>query len=692
MYIPVKIELINFLSFTHQIFEFRQGRAVLIVGNNLDDKGQKGNGSGKSSINEGISLAITGSSIRDVKARELVRDEQESGKVSFFLKNTKTNEIFEIHREVFQKETKSSTCSLFENDVEVTTCSDINAYNKYILNKIGISKEDFYNFFLITKEQYTPFLSIGDTKKKEIINRFSGADKVDKVDQFIDLDSKAKQTEIDTVNTSLASNQGKQILLLEQIDIEEASNTEIERQKKIEVLLQKIDTYERQKIQNNVWSKTDTENISICKSNIIRVEGEKTILQDKLDILSTEDKQLETENKTKSEESKNVVTKYQKEIDETKSLDTTCNSTIKSGEDRIKFFSTSITELEHQLEGIITCPECSHEFTLQGEDFDINYAKERLGELKGLVEDEKGVIDETNQILIGVEKTKLDINTKIEKDRESILKRLGEISTRRVKISESQTDLKKDIESLQQEINTLNSNITSYQSTIDGRTKKNLEHDVSIKECNDEIKVLQSPDNSKLVELTNSLETVLIEEEKLTLQSQKLIEEKQKIDEWYGNFKSFKSFLANQSIKDITDYTNFFLASMNSNISIQIEGYKILSNKKLKEEITTLVYKDGFERGSYGKLSAGERGRIELACILGMQNLINLNCPTGGLDLLICDEILDSVDSLGLENIIGSLQGIDSTIMIVSQNDINSLKENTIIVQKEQGVSTIFGY
>ena len=57
--------------------------------------------------------------------------------------------------------------------------------------------------------------------------------------------------------------------------------------------------------------------------------------------------------------------------------------------------------------------------------------------------------------------------------------------------------------------------------------------------------------------------------------------------------------------------------------------------------------------------------------------------------LLVCDEILDSVDTLGLESIINSLHSLKRTIMIVSQNEINSLLEDTIIVRKIGGVSTI---
>ena len=51
--------------------------------------------------------------------------------------------------------------------------------------------------------------------------------------------------------------------------------------------------------------------------------------------------------------------------------------------------------------------------------------------------------------------------------------------------------------------------------------------------------------------------------------------------------------------------------------------------------------------------------------VLGNQELINLNSPTGGLDMLLADEVLDAVDSLGIESIVNACQGLGKTIMIV---------------------------
>ena len=690
MFIPLRIEIRNLLSFERQVFVFRQGEAILIVGNNLDDKGQKGNGSGKSSIGEAIALALTGGSIRSVKTRELVRDGEESAQISLFLKDSQNKSIFEIHREVFAKETKSSTCSLFEDDVEVKTCADINDYNKYIFTKIGISKEDFFNFYLITKEQYSPFLSTGDTKKKEIINRFSGADKIDKVDEFIDRDSEVKQNEINIIVNKLASSKGRSELLSEQITKEKESNSEIERQKRISLLEEKIDEYKTDlACSSDRYGDEATELIELEKK-VKEKKDKKPDFETRQEKLRIEYQHLSIKNSVKTEESKNVVKKYQSEIDGIKATETSCIEEIDKLKVSLKNEEKSLLDLQNKIAGAITCPKCSHEFTLQYKDFDVELAKKQVLNLIVLIDNIKIEIVNYQEVLDLVEPDKEKINEKISKDRESIKLELEKINTRAFEIDSEQQRIRKEKQDYEVELESLEKEVKEKKELLSSLEEKDKGTKQAILDCKDSIIKLKSPDNSKVEQLQKDLELELNSETSFDSEIKNLTEQKQKIDEWYGNFKAFKSYLANQSIRDITDYTNLFLNAMNSNLSINIEGYRMLvGGKKLKEEITTIVFKDGFEKGSYGKFSAGERGRIELSVILAMQNLINLNTKTGGLDLLICDEILDSVDSLGLENIIGSLQGIDSTIMIISQNDINSLKESTIVIEKENGISTI---
>ena len=88
--------------------------------------------------------------------------------------------------------------------------------------------------------------------------------------------------------------------------------------------------------------------------------------------------------------------------------------------------------------------------------------------------------------------------------------------------------------------------------------------------------------------------------------------------------------------------------------------------------------------------SGGERGRVSLAGVLGIQHLINLSLDGRGLDLLLLDETFHGVDSRGQENMIKILENIGNTILMITQNvssEFNS--ENKILIVKEDGVAKI---
>ena len=72
MYKPEKLTIKNLLSHKETIFEFKDGIAVMVTGENKDDDGQESNGSGKSALIEGISIAITGKPFRKVKDMDMI--------------------------------------------------------------------------------------------------------------------------------------------------------------------------------------------------------------------------------------------------------------------------------------------------------------------------------------------------------------------------------------------------------------------------------------------------------------------------------------------------------------------------------------------------------------------------------------------------------------------------------------------
>lgn len=691
MFRPQTLKLVNFLTHEESEFRFRQNQAILVSGRNLDTKsGQKSNGAGKSSLNEAISLALTGTTIRDCKSRELVRRGEDIAFVELTLFNSKTKLELTIQRQIFKKVSQSSTCRIVENGVEVTSCPDVNAYNAYILKLLEITKEDFFNFFVITKELYQPFLSSGDTKKKAIINRFSGAETVDKVDEFVKKDITEVESKITQLEKDIVQNDARKQEVYEQLNTlkletsVEHINTEIQnKQGAIDGVVQvnKNLTEELKVTEQSIT--TTTETITKKSTEVKEKLDEKKLVDTEILTITNSLQPLETK-------LKNVNQEFKTEIDEITALDKQLETDLNQVKLKIRGKKEEITQLQNKLIGLITCPKCSHEFSLKDKELSIEEVKSMIvvqeGQLTTL-EQEKLELDE---LLPEIEKQKQAVNNKIALRKEELNKEIHksdnelselrtlvrELDTEYTTLSSEETKLRNSLKLLEQKLQTDKNVIQNGLGLIKG-----LEE--SIKQLR------ENSQEEKLNELQTRFDKITKEVE--TTQ-QLLDQEKDKLTRtkgWLLNFKSFKSHLANQSILSIQDYTNFFLQSIGSNIQIQIEGYKTLSDGRIKEEIVTSVLRDGFNEGSYGTFSAGERGRIEICNILALQQLINLNCVNGGLDLLICDEILDSVDTLGLELIITSLQTLEQTIMVVSQNEINSLESLSVVIQKQNNISKI---
>lgn len=695
MYRPKSLQITNIISHRNSTYRFRQGEAVIIIGQNADDLGQKGNGSGKSAFIESLALAFIGTSIRDVKTKELITNDQDSGEVDLILENTATNKDLRIWRK-FYSNTKSAECKIWlgEGDNNEIKLSDINEYNKWIFAEIGLSKEDFFNFFLITSDNYNPFLKVSDTKKKEIINRFSGADNIDSVFPSI----KADIDKLEGEKIQLGKDQAGWVAKAE---VYAGQLTEIEAKldpeninhlrglKEADIVDFKVNAEEDQRTLDikttelNAAKKAVTDFDLEAKTKVIdeKIATEKATAQPRIEKKAT----LTTQRTA-------VKDQFKDRIEATQKLETETATSLKEAEESLKDFEKFESEVSKKLEDTIECPNCQHKFSLRDKEFNVTEAKELL---PGLVED---IQEFKSRITI----FKITQNTTIPQQKQGInndvLKAQEDLNKKILAIDEESGTSQKLINTLllekqtaQQSYGILQQRVTTLQSSFDSAKRTVEQNKIKLQTLTEELNNIGKDDfKTEIDELLKKTEEALKEEEKVKQALEKKEKEIEATKAWETNFKNFKSHVANQSIKNVADYTNLFLQSMGTNLAINIEGYKLLSTGKVKEKIDTTVLRNGFDAGSYGKFSGGERGRIDICAIMALSELINLNCPHNkGLDLLVCDEILDQVDVTGLESIVDSLQNLGKTVCIVSQNEINALKEHTVIMRKENGITTI---
>ena len=146
-------------------------------------------------------------------------------------------------------------------------------------------------------------------------------------------------------------------------------------------------------------------------------------------------------------------------------------------------------------------------------------------------------------------------------------------------------------------------------------------------------------------------------------------------------------FLANQSLDAIEFHCNRYLNDMGSDLTVKMEGFKMLANGTFKDEITAKIIRD-VER-TFSSFSGGERGRLLFASILANRHMINATHPYGGLDFLSVDEVFEGVDSIGLKHLIKSAKTLNITAMIITHVSDEDASSDVLTIVKENGVSTI---
>jgi exonuclease SbcC len=122
---------------------------------------------------------------------------------------------------------------------------------------------------------------------------------------------------------------------------------------------------------------------------------------------------------------------------------------------------------------------------------------------------------------------------------------------------------------------------------------------------------------------------------------------------------------------------------------VNIDGYKVLKNNDIREKINVSIVRNGRNIGSFERYSGGEKGRINIACIVGLQKLMNLTANNGGLNFLGLDEVFEGLDATGQKDVLKILETTGVTTLIVSHKNDSIGSENDILITKKDGVSEI---
>lgn len=771
MWTLIQVYAKNLCAFKLLDYKLLQKHTTLIFGNNMDNDSQGSNGSGKSAMLEAIAIGITGETLRKIKMDEIINDAENEAIVSLLLLNTATGQRLTIQRIISRKAAqviKVCVCANETEDNEVCIeQASVADYNKFILETLGLTKEDIFSNFILSKHKYLSFLSSSDREKKEIINRFSNGVIVDESIIALQEDMVPIQELLKQAELSVANHTGRVETLQEQINTAITESTE-RSQKKAErianwnkaiadkrnhireqnILINKaneiLDQYDKtdkvlQKLENGKKDAKEcfeiiSENfashtlplprnfaaISIKNQKELEVvakeyaEVQKQLTQHDKKIVIAKDsydkllKQFEKfqedfdKKSTKAEEKINMLLSSVNKLE-------TDNSRLRTQRVQLE---ADIADLQKQLAGVIVCPKCQHEFTLAN-DIDINDVKLKLQDRKGESQDILNSI-ETNERSIA-EITAEGRKARQEQDRLNNCKiewstKITETCTALDELSRGASSLANKMQALQNQMNILQKSIEEVRVNLFDDAYAIL--DEAIQRQESEIKraelninnangAIQSYEES-IHDIENASETDMIEtlkankkkyEKELTLAISQKENVEQKLNsykEQEATFIEFKTHLANTKIDALSHITNEFLEAIGSDIRIAFSGFTVLKSGKIRDKISISIIRDGVDCGSFDKFSEGEKARVNLANILAMHKLTNINCDDNkGLDLLILDEILEATDEQGLSNIFDALNQLQITSLVVSHGNIAENYPYKTVVNKLNGISFI---
>lgn len=638
MWIPRKLKIEKFLSHEKSEFIFHQGQATMIYGLNEDDEGQESNGSGKSAIIEGIAVALTADPFRKVNMADMIMNGEDSCEIIFELINTIDDLVMKIERKFYRSKNKPSEIHLWLDGDEIKL-SSVDEKNKYILELLDVPKEDLINYFIVSKDKYTSFFHTGDVKKKEIIARFSGANILSGVEKLVSRDIDLIDSEVIELDKKKSNLYGKIDVYSDQLD--ELEKIDFEEEKKSTI----------GEFENMIFHQ---------KKNIEKVEEESKTVQLKIDELKEKSRLL------KESLQKFKVIDYSKEIG-------ALSEELKRYEMEQKDIRNSLSEAEdlyaqasRNIKGSVKCPKCHHEFSISDSSVSIEEARE--------------VVEEVTLL-------RSELEIEIKTYREKINKTQRDIQEYQDKVRSHEStklSIERDFNGVEREIETLVTRLYSFDNQ-----KKRHNQEILTIEAHIEATKKEVFDQSKITSLLEKIEELNKEVKVIEDQILDKHQEKTTIDRWNYLFKKFQSHLANNAVQSIESYTNYYLENIKSDLNVSLDGFKVKADGKLSEKITATVLRNGINCGLFDKFSGGEKVRIDICCILALQKLINLNSSSGGLDLLCLDEIIESVDGLGAENILYALNGINQTIEVITHTNFSKSYPNIITVRKKNQISEI---
>ena len=696
---PIKLELENFFSHKESTILFDFNSAVLI--GNTDGDYNKSNGSGKSSLFEGITWALFNKS-RAPTVNDLVKwGEEKCTATITFVEGDSEYKITRSRNRV----SSSSHVSFFKKD-EIGDWKDISGSTSSLTNDIiektiKMDYKTFVNSTYFKQNDISEFAESAPGDRKALLKNVLDLGKWDEYEEVAKKELKKLKIDLQILESDLVDSEELKIQL------GQANYSKNNIEKDLEKLRNKIVSMDSR--YNHVFERYVKLKNSLDTEQYDKIMAEITDAKEKIDFLTKtisssrkyikkqKDvlKGFEDDIEAQNDYVKNF--EYREDVDDLKEAnrENIINSTTK-----LQMVKLKADEVENTLISEGDCGLCGQEISQELYDDLVNQKYKKLDDLQKEIVDCQNLLNSHRN-----EKKNIDnivsINKKIDSARNTISLIESKVVIVKENISEKELELSDKVKSKKE----LESKISGLETCLEGIK------DLNFADTKSELKLLKE-EKETLYNLISEKEKNLSLTDKEISDIEKSIEDNIELKKKISNLKEeiavydhLKKYLGKQGIQvillnglieDLEHYANNILKDIcNEPLQISLETQRVRSDKaSIVETLDLIIIKDGFKH-DFKSLSGGEKFRISLSLRIGLGQLAS-KYGGGNLEFIMMDEINSPLDKYGTENlfvsVINKLEKKYMVMLITHEETLKDKFSNVIDISKINGESSVNYY
>jgi DNA repair exonuclease SbcCD ATPase subunit len=625
------INMQNFLSYQEAELNIQPGQLNVVIGRSNSDYADS-NGTGKTTLLKALVWGLYGSFPGQEGADDVVNTgAKKNTRVS--VEFTKNNIEYRIERYRKHKEHKNNVY-LYENGNIVS--GDSKTTQAKITNAIGLPYDIFLSTLVFTGEKDTEFASGTDKEQKQILNSL--------IPVSLNIAYEKANTKYKELQEHRAKLERQTIVL----------NTKLESAKT---------DLEQYPLRTAAWYKEKEERIAEYKDKYAKltslieeiIKEVKTAKQE-LDAfkgdVSEEEKRLESvrikiDNLThKKNEAETTIRHYDQTLSQIESTKTRRN-------DNIQQYETKYKQLTEELEALSEarahqCPTCGQDIKDKALERTQNTIKKSIEEL---TTQHSHTVNKIDQELEELEQKLESLDSK------------DHVELALDRYTHEIKDKRDEAESLKTKINQHKETERKLRTAYDEIRAKHHRANLDLENTAEQLhKTRQEEPNYTTVmhDLEQILKTCMSEMESHNAECKQVDKDMMVWEEvkkmYSGSKDSLHHFMFEQLLPELTATAQMFLNFFSSNtLTVAFQSYKVKGKKTI--EGFFVEASRGNVRG-FGNLSRGEQRRINVAIALTLYLTAAKHAFNPG--ILFLDEIADSLDQTGKQNIVEVLQHFSS--------------------------------